>query len=521
MSCVNPNDPLFKILLKEIKNPLLAEIEFDKQKDYKPGIEEVFESNPELASIGNEEQYSQYLNTKDTPIVYHGSPNYFEEFDKSKLGTYTGSASAKEGFFFGSSKDVSKSYLDKRGQTLKLNDYIKSKYGTFKNFEKKAEAISGGYEIEIPEYGFASESYIVLHNGNIVRYDENGILYINEGETIDSPSFLETLKREKEATEKHNTIKSIKDALNKNNKKDSELYKNYLLREEHLKKIFDENFGGYIDKDRSITDEPFENLFIRPFTLKLKNPLIVSDKGETYREETYYERVKKAKENGHDGLIITDTFDSKYQTKPENIYVVFNSSDIQELGSKQDIEGFKEFVGKEEEEEKVVGDVDRNDELDSYITDQLFTKLGITVPNKNNETLISQADIDTFNNAVAMNGNIQPSEYYTGINDAHKWRLNQKNLYDLVDATTGDIYLKNINLSKGVQENVDVPYTPVNEEERDIIIDSINEAVNNYRLDEILAEKGYDVNDIISNLEAASNQEELNNIINKLLNKIC
>lgn len=174
-----------------------------------------------------------------------------------------------------------------------------------------------------------------------------------------------------------------------------------------------------------------------------------------------------------------------------------------------------------EVEEEVVGDVDRNDELDSYITDQLFTKLGITVPNKNNDTLISQGDIDNFNNTVAMNGNIQPLEYYNGINNAHKWRLNQKNLYDLVDATTGDVYLKNINLSKGVQENVDVPYTPVNEEERDIMIDSINEAVNNYRLDEILAEKGYDVNDIISNLEAASNQEELNSIINKLLNKIC
>ena len=50
-----------------------------------------------------------------------------------------------------------------------------------------------------------------------------------------------------------------------------------------------------------------------------------------------------------------------------------------------------------EVEEEVVGDVDRNDELDSYITDQLFTKLGITVPNKNNETLIPQGDVDKFN----------------------------------------------------------------------------------------------------------------------------
>ena len=45
----------------------------------KPGVEELFNSNPELASIGTPEQYSQYLDSifpdsevKD--IVYHGSP---------------------------------------------------------------------------------------------------------------------------------------------------------------------------------------------------------------------------------------------------------------------------------------------------------------------------------------------------------------------------------------------------------------------------------------------------------------
>ena len=36
MSCVNPNDSLFKILLKKVKNPLLAEIEFDKQSEGAP-----------------------------------------------------------------------------------------------------------------------------------------------------------------------------------------------------------------------------------------------------------------------------------------------------------------------------------------------------------------------------------------------------------------------------------------------------------------------------------------------------
>jgi hypothetical protein len=43
----------------------------------KPGVEELFESNPELSSIGTQEQYSQYLDTifpesKVKDIVYHG-----------------------------------------------------------------------------------------------------------------------------------------------------------------------------------------------------------------------------------------------------------------------------------------------------------------------------------------------------------------------------------------------------------------------------------------------------------------
>jgi hypothetical protein len=57
----------------------------------KEGVDSVFESNPELASIGTQEQYSQYLDTifpdsKVKDIVYHGTlpQNKFEKFDKQK-----------------------------------------------------------------------------------------------------------------------------------------------------------------------------------------------------------------------------------------------------------------------------------------------------------------------------------------------------------------------------------------------------------------------------------------------------
>jgi hypothetical protein len=90
-----------------------------------------------------------------------------------------------------------------------------------------------------------------------------------------------------------------------------------------------------------------------------------------------------------------------------------------------------------------------------------------------------------------------------------------------VDKDTKEIYLRDVNLKTGYMEEGDVIVTPINVAEQAETIDSVNNSIEKYRLDEILAEKGYDANDIISNLEAATTQEELNKIINKLLKLIC
>jgi len=59
------------------------------------GVSELFKSNPELASIGSQEQYSQYLSTifpdselKD--IVYHGGKQRIEKFTNDYFGTGLG-----------------------------------------------------------------------------------------------------------------------------------------------------------------------------------------------------------------------------------------------------------------------------------------------------------------------------------------------------------------------------------------------------------------------------------------------
>jgi hypothetical protein len=468
MSCVNPNDPLFKILLKEIKNPLLAEIEFDKQQDYKPGVEELFDSNPELASIGTEEQYSQYLDTifpdsKVKDIVYRGG----EKKDTSLFEYFTNNYA--EAYMY------SKANVTKGGKITERNPISVIKNNIAKTYNLNKNVLLAITDTQLGVNGLEYEGFISKEDADEAR------------------KLLSTNK----------DIKNLSRLI--------ELYSIVSIEsEEDLMKQFDnteyQKYKPEYDKIRKEL-EPFFNRKdvgeIKTAILNIKNPY----KGEIVQEDLQNDR--DAYKNGHDGAFLMDG---------DHFLVKNNTEQIHILGNEQDIEGFKEFVGKEE----VVGNINETDEeLDSYISDQLVNKLGISIPNKNNETLIPQGDVDNFNNAVAMNGNIQPSVYYTGINDVHKWRLNQKNLYDLIDKNTGDVYIKNVNLSKGIQEKEEVSYSPINTTERDNMIDSINQAVNDYRLDEILAEKGYDVNDIISNLEAASTQEELNDIINKLLNKIC
>lgn len=63
----------------------------------KPGVKELFESNPELANIGTQEQYSQYLstifpNSKVRDIVYHSrfTVSNIKNKDRWKNGFYSG-----------------------------------------------------------------------------------------------------------------------------------------------------------------------------------------------------------------------------------------------------------------------------------------------------------------------------------------------------------------------------------------------------------------------------------------------
>jgi hypothetical protein len=88
------------------------------QQEVKEGVEDLFNSNPELAAIGTQEQYSQYLDTifpdsKVKDIVYHDSNVDLKVtgYDKDKIGQNDGTVSGNGiGFYSKEDKWLGKRY---------------------------------------------------------------------------------------------------------------------------------------------------------------------------------------------------------------------------------------------------------------------------------------------------------------------------------------------------------------------------------------------------------------------------
>jgi hypothetical protein len=110
----------------------IPESEYAETAQVKPGVSELFESNPELANIGTPEQYSQYLDSifpdsKVKDIVYHGSPNKEiqsflspeKEGYKKQETTTTGIA----GIYFSNKKEVADLYQDFKKEGIKGKTY--------------------------------------------------------------------------------------------------------------------------------------------------------------------------------------------------------------------------------------------------------------------------------------------------------------------------------------------------------------------------------------------------------------
>ena len=321
----------------------------------KEGAAELFESNPELAKIGTPAQYSAYLdtifpNSKVKDIVYHGSSQFgFDKFSKEKLGEFTGSGSAKLGFFFSNSlensfsaytlntkKDVSfgdtgsiegvegtfgLAQLDsliedlEEGKSFTDNEIREKQYyvkSTSKSgstigipFKTKKEALEN-YKND--DWNNAEDKFEVIEDTIYGKYNYSKVDWLKDKPTIYYKTEVGKEKKETVTEQEYNK------ALSKR--------KDYLLSEREKLIKNDSKTRVY-------------NIILDSKTLKE-----FDDNGNKWREETYVDRIKQTLTENKDGLVIRNTYDPLLN----DVYVVFEPEQIHILGDKEDIEGFKKFT---------------------------------------------------------------------------------------------------------------------------------------------------------------------------------
>ena len=237
--------------------------------------------------------YSQYLDTifpdsKVKDIVYHGtSYGRFDKFSKDELGKNTEAPSSLQGFFFSNSK------------------------ATAANYAQKTEKDWG--EISLEE--------------SIERYEDsrdNNELYY---ELVEKSDYID----------KRNPFGEGSVFIKSKNK---ELYFDEFedFTEEHKKAL--DNLKT-IENEAKLLKEQNNKLQLFNVVLNIKNPKVEDKKGKSGDINQLIKSVKTI----NDGVILNNYKDPFIS----DVYVVFEPEQIHILGSKEDVEGFKEFIGESEQ----------------------------------------------------------------------------------------------------------------------------------------------------------------------------
>ena len=328
----------------------------------KPGVKEVFNNNPKLASIGTQEQYSQYLDvifpdSKVKDIVYHGSSQFgFDKFSKEKLGEFTGSGSAKLGFFFSNNLENSFSaYTVNVQKDVSFSDdgSVDGVEGTFglseidslikdldegrsfvdseirnKEYLVKSVSKSGGISYSIPSK--TKEEALENYKKDDWNYNPDA-----EVEVIENINYGK-YKYSKVDWLKDKPVVYYKEELGTNNR--------LSISEEEYTNALNKRKDFLLNERAKYIKEQSKNR-VYSILLNSKDLKEFDDKGNEWREETYVDRIQQTLSENKDGLVIKNTYDPLLN----DVYVVFEPEQIHILGSKQDMQGFKDFIAKSQQ----------------------------------------------------------------------------------------------------------------------------------------------------------------------------
>lgn len=242
--------------------------------------------------------------------VFHGSKSGdIEYFNPNLLGGNTKAASAKKGFFFSGTPETPNAYFEdpKEGldRHLSSGDIVWNFYFSpngLKNIRNKTNTIEQLQKLDsqgnIPKY----TSIVVYLSSSIKnKLSDNGWVGDVLGEVV--------ITKTKSGW--------VDDAFGK------EVHDDLVVAYDYSVKILKDRFDLFVKEYPWVFNETSPTVY--PVYVRMDNPYVFDQRGSEYRETTYNDIIKKGKAKGHDGVVITNTFDGG---PLDNIFVAFDNKQV-------------------------------------------------------------------------------------------------------------------------------------------------------------------------------------------------
>ena len=344
------------------------------------------------------ENVSKVVNEYGEPlVVYHGTEQKFNIFEK-KYANQSGFLG--EGFYFGLDKSAVEKFaniseLDKEMFTdRELAEYVKPVFLSIKNDNE----------------GTVKDGEAIVYNTNQIKSvfnqgeyssDSNNIYLQKESASVEKEGVVELFKDYPELakfgtpeqySQYLDTIfpdSQVKDIVYHISPNKFDRFDNKYIGSKKEKVSPDNSMGIFFSKNKNyIKTQDTNNELgdtIYPTLVNLKNPypnwlselrvfLTGNLLDESSRKE--YESYKK--------WMVDNNYDGFLEESKRELVVVFDAKDTHILGSKQDIEGFKEFINKSSLKESAATEK-ANAELDNKVQ-RFLEGIGVSVNTVNNIT---------------------------------------------------------------------------------------------------------------------------------------
>jgi hypothetical protein len=302
-------------------------------------LQDVYNNVSELSAVGSFSDYVDYTKTifpdsSINRILYHGSNQKFEEFDRSKsTDGSTLAVSAQMGLFFTNNKQLAEYYKDKSDINSDEDIYTKRGLNYFKTIDEVYSILEDIYNLPVPTV--VETFYSPEYEDNIFatsdgKYYSGGVQPVQQI----SKDRYESLKAEPGFVAT-TPVDSNKIPL------ESPLF----ARIENIlgKPIQDRSKEGLVNYMRTEVNafrysySPDKTVY--NVLLNAQNPYVVDFNNAERKTGDFIKTINQAKENNNDSVVIKNTKDPL----KTDVFIVFDAQQVHILGSSKDVEMFKNY----------------------------------------------------------------------------------------------------------------------------------------------------------------------------------